>query len=180
MTQSLIIFSIYNYYIYYNKNGDNMNYKIISGILTLLSLTLISTGCFLNVIEGFDDDFNNTSEINKKISMEYSQITSDMNNLNTDMKKMKSFFSLYYEEVNKNKEYYTNVLNEIKNTKNNLDKKINTTMEMCKKTINKDSKNICDSINKNIEKINKNYDNLNNKYDKFIKNHEEWLLAFEN
>ena len=154
-----------------------MKRKVIPFILLIISLGLISSGCFLGFLDGFKLDKSITLGIEKEIARSYSSITKEMNNLHASMIEMNDFFGLYYKDVNDKKEYYQEKLDTIKKDITIIDNEIENTNNICSKSVDKNSKDMCNSLRENKKAIENSLEKLEDTYNKFIDNHNEWLLA---
>ena len=157
-----------------------MKKKIIPFLLLIISLGLITSGCFLEFIDEFKLDKNFTIQIEKEIAKSYEYITKDMNNLHASMVEMNDFFALYYKDVDDSKDYYKNKLDTIKESINIINNEIDKTNEICNKSVDRNSKDKCNSLKANKEIINSSLKELETTYNEFIDNHNKWLLALAN
>lgn len=154
-----------------------MKRKVIPYLLLIISLGLISSGCFLGFLDNFNLDKSITIKIKNKIAASYSKITKDMNSLHASMIEMNDFFGLYYNDVGDKKNYYEEKLNNIKNEIALIDNNIEKATNICNKSVDKNSINKCNSLIKNKKIINDNLKKLEKTYKEFIENHNKWLLA---
>ena len=157
-----------------------MKRKVIPFLLLIISLGLISSGCFLGFLDGFKLDKSITIKIEKEIAKSYKDITKNMNNLHASMIEMNDFFALYYKDVDDNKNYYSTKLAEIKENIIKINNEIDNTNNICSKSVDKTSRDKCISLQNNKIAINNSLEKLEKTYNEFINNHDKWLLALAN
>lgn len=152
-----------------------MNFKMVGSILFVVSLSLIFGGSSIDFFNTFKEDREETRKINQEVNKNYTEVTNEMKELHQSMLEMQNLFTLYYENVGENKEYYQNQLTSIKKQKDRLEKVMEDVNESCQMTVNDRSKEKCKSMIENNQKAQDNYTRLEENYEQFMKGHEEWL-----
>ena len=149
-----------------------MNFKMYGSILLVTSLFLIFGGGFIEFVNTFKEDREETQKINQEVNENYEKITNDMKKFHQSMSEMQGLFTLYYENIGDNKGYYQNQLMSIKNQKENINDKIEEVKTSCQMAVNDRSKEKCKSMIENNKKAQDNYKELESNYEQFMKGHE--------
>jgi len=145
-------------------------------ILLVVSLILIFGGSSIQFLNTFKEDRNATRKINQEVNQSYTKVTDEMKELHQSMLEMQPLFTLYYENIGDNKEYYQNQLASIKEQKNQIEKEMEEVKNNCQMTVNNRSQEKCKSMIENNQRVQENYIKLVANYEQFMKGHEEWLM----
>ncbi len=152
-----------------------MKLKICGIILLIIATGLIFSGSSIQFLDTFKEDLYEMTKLEKNIDESYAKITEEMKDMHQSMMEMNNFFSLYYENIGENKEYYQDRFQKIKSQKEGIKKQVEKTEISCKETVNNISKEKCKSLKINNQKAQESYQNLEDSYEAFIEGHTEWL-----
>lgn len=152
-----------------------MNLKVYGNILLIMSIFLIFGGSSIQFLDTFKEDRQRTIELDKIVDHSYKEITNEMKQLHQSMTEMQELFSLYYENIGENKNYYEGKFIEIKNQKKSIEEQVEVTRKSCKKTVNSNSQEKCKSLEINTNMAQENYVKLEQNYEQLMEGHEEWL-----
>ncbi len=154
-----------------------MKGKILGGILMVIAIGFIFSGSSIEFLTGFQIDKHKTFLIEENIDTSYQKITSDMEKLRQSMTEMQPFFSLYYENVESEKAFYQQKLQEIKKELNEIDFEIQKVNDNCQLSVNKESKAKCKSLQDNRKTAQETYNQLETTYDEFLQQHDDWVKS---
>lgn len=152
-----------------------MNLKVYGNILLIMSIFLIFGGSSIQFLDTFKEDRQRTIELDKIVDHSYKEITNEMKQLHQSMTEMQELFSLYYENIGENKNYYEGKFIEIKNQKKSIEEQVEVTRKSCQKTVNSNSQKKCKSLEINTNMAQENYVKLEQNYEQLMEGHEEWL-----
>lgn len=153
-----------------------MKFKMYGSILLVAASFLILGGSSMEFLNTFKEDREEMKKINQEVNKNYTEVTNDMKELHQSMLEMQNLFTLYYENIGENKEYYQNQLTSIKKQKDRLEDAMEEVKISCQIVVNDRSQEKCKSMIENNQKAQENYTKLEESYEQFMKGHEEWLI----
>ncbi len=146
----------------------------LSAILFCLSIIMIISGLVLNIFSDYKDDKSTTLAYVESIDKYYNSIKINLENAHSYMASMNTFFGLYYEEANTEKDKYNSVMEEIATIKLDIDSDYNNVVEICQVELSNLDSDECSGIVDSYSSFINTYNSLLKNYNNFLKQCDSW------
>lgn len=151
-----------------------MKKRVLLGFMFFVAFAMIISGFSLDFLAGYQMDKAATLASLVSIDQQYQDMRDYLEVVREKILSMQDFFDLFYEQVPLYQEKYQGVMEEISNSKMQIDQNYQNLKQRCLIYTDQDRESKCQSVKDNYDSFVDTYTELQNTYQQFLENYSNW------